>query len=91
MQRGGGVEVQPAELSAAFSPGTFFSALLKQLYLDQSYVPRSIYVPVDFPDRALLAEALSERTKHRIELAAPQRGDKRSLVDLVVPERAAVL
>ncbi len=68
---------------ASFSPATFFSALLKQLYLDQTYVPRSIYVPVDFPDRALLADLLSERTHKRIELAAPQRGDKRSLVDLV--------
>ncbi len=71
------------QLTPVFSPATFFSALLKQLYLDQSYVPRAIYVPVDFPDRALLADALSERTRHRIELAAPQRGDKRSLVDLV--------
>jgi excinuclease ABC subunit C len=72
-----------AELGRRFSPGEFFSALLKQLYLDQPYVPRSIYVPVDFEDRALLAELLSERTKHRIEIAAPQRGEKRSLVDLV--------
>ncbi|QHN03342.1 excinuclease ABC subunit C [Granulicella sp. WH15] len=71
------------ELDGEFSPAAFFSALLKQLYLDQAYVPRSIYVPVDFPDRALLADELSERAKHRIELAAPQRGDKRSLVDLV--------
>jgi excinuclease ABC subunit C len=46
-------------------------------------VPRSIYVPVDFPDRTVLSELLSERMKHRIELAVPQRGDKRSLVDLV--------
>jgi excinuclease ABC subunit C len=67
----------------AFSAATFFSALLKQLYLDQSYVPKHIYVPVDFPDRALLAEALRERIGHKIEIAAPQRGDKRSLVDLV--------
>jgi excinuclease ABC subunit C len=66
-----------------FSAATFFSALLKQLYLDQSYVPRSIYVPVDFPDRQLLADALRERCGHKIEIAAPQRGDKRSLVDLV--------
>ena len=72
-----------SEMGDAFSPANFFSALLKQLYLDQSYIPRSIYVPVDFPDRALLAEALSEKTRHKIELAAPQRGDKRSLVDLV--------
>jgi excinuclease ABC subunit C len=66
-----------------FSAATFFSALLKQMYLDQAYVPKHIYVPVDFPDRALLAEALRERCGSKIEIAAPQRGDKRSLVDLV--------
>jgi excinuclease ABC subunit C len=69
--------------AAAFSPAAFFSALLKQLYLDQAYVPKHIYVPVDFPDRVLLAEALRERCGFKIEIAAPQRGDKRSLVDLV--------
>jgi excinuclease ABC subunit C len=73
----------PPEEPAPFSPAGFFSALLKQMYLDQGYVPRSIYVPVDFPDRELLAEALRERSGHKIEIAAPQRGDKRSLVDLV--------
>src|SRR6201996_8940359 len=72
-----------SEPGAAFSPAAFFSALLKQIYLDQSYVPRSILVPVDFPDRALLAEMLSERTDRRVEILAPQRGEKRSLVDLV--------
>jgi excinuclease ABC subunit C len=72
-----------SEPGAAFSPVAFFSALLKQIYLDQSYVPRSILVPVEFPDRTLLAEILSERTGKRIEILAPQRGEKRSLVDLV--------
>src|SRR5271156_2193748 len=72
-----------SEPGAAFSPAAFFSALLKQVYLDQSYVPRSILVPVEFPDRALLAEILSERTGRRVEILAPQRGEKRSLVDLV--------
>jgi excinuclease ABC subunit C len=67
----------------SFSAPVFFSALLKQIYLDQAYVPKHIYVPVDFPDRALLAEALRERCGFKIEIAAPQRGDKRSLVDLV--------
>jgi len=68
---------------AEFSSAVFFSALLKQIYLDQGYVPRHIYVPVEFPDRELLADALRERSGHKIEIAAPQRGDKRSLVDLV--------
>ena len=72
-----------SELGAAFSPAAFFSALLKQIYLDQSYVPRSILVPVEFPDRALLADILTERTGRRVEILAPQRGEKRSLVDLV--------
>jgi len=68
---------------SAFSPAAFFSSLLKQLYLDQNYVPRTVLVPVDFPDRTILAELLTERTGHRIEILAPQRGEKRSLVDLV--------
>jgi excinuclease ABC subunit C len=67
----------------AFSPAAFFSSLLKQLYLDQAYVPRTVLVPVDFPDRAVLADLLTEKTAHRIEILAPQRGEKRSLVDLV--------
>jgi len=66
----------------AFNPGAFFSALLKQIYIDQPYVPTSIYVPVDFPDREALAALLATHTKHRVEIAVPQRGEKRSLVDL---------
>jgi len=65
-----------------FNPGQLFSALLKQLYIDQPYVPRSILIPADFADRESLAALLSERAGHRIEVAVPQRGEKRSLVDL---------
>ena len=65
-----------------FNAGQIFSALLKQLYIDQPYVPRSILVPADFGDREALAALLSERTGHRIEVAVPLRGEKRSLVDL---------
>src|SRR6185437_1027223 len=69
-------------LEPEFNPGAVFSALLKQLYIDQPYVPRSILVPVDFPDRESLAALLTERVGRRIELAVPQRGEKRSLIDL---------
>ena len=68
--------------SSTFEAGAFFSALLKQLYIDQQYVPRAIYVPVDFADRAALADLLGQQTGRRIDLSVPQRGDKRSLVDL---------
>jgi excinuclease ABC subunit C len=67
---------------ATFRAGSVFSSLLKQLYIDQRYVPRSILVPADFDDRKALAALLTEHTGHRIEIAVPQRGEKRSLVDL---------
>jgi len=67
---------------SAFHAGAVFSALLKQLYIDQHYVPRTILVPVGFGDRETLAALLTERAGHKIEIAVPQRGDKKSLVDL---------
>src|ERR1700685_1274345 len=71
-----------------FHPSEFFSALLKQLYLAQPYVPRNIYVPVNFEDREELEEALSEQLAGaagratRVHITVPQRGDKRELIDL---------
>src|SRR5215813_2103122 len=71
-----------------FNPGELFSALLKQLYLGQPYVPRNIYVPIDFEDRGELEDALSEQLASgggratRVHIIVPQRGDKRELIDL---------
>ena len=72
----------------SFDPGEFFSALLKQLYIGQPYVPRVIYGPVEFDDREMLEELLSEQATGdaarptRVHILVPQRGDKRSLLDL---------
>src|SRR6516162_4444218 len=66
-----------------FHPGEFFAALLKQVYLDQQYVPHNIYVPVDFEERTTLEEVLSEGRERKVQIHVPQRGEKRSLVDLV--------
>jgi excinuclease ABC subunit C len=74
--------------TASFLPAEFFSALVKQLYLGQPYVPRNIYLPVDFEDREELEEALSEQLADegaratRVHLTVPLRGDKRELIDL---------
>jgi excinuclease ABC subunit C len=71
-----------------FNPGEFFSALLKQLYIGQPYVPRNLYVPVDFEDRETLEDLLSEQVSGadpraaRVHVLVPQRGDKRALIDL---------
>jgi len=68
--------------SQSFDPAAFFSALLKQIYIGQPYVPRHVYVPVDFDDRAALEELLAEKRDGRVEIHIPLRGEKRSLLDL---------
>jgi excinuclease ABC subunit C len=75
-------EGEVGDAEKPFHAGQVFAALLKQLYIDQQYVPRSILIPADFDDRETLANLLSERIGRRVELTVPQRGEKRSLVDL---------
>jgi excinuclease ABC subunit C len=71
-----------------FHPGEFFSALLTQLYIGQPYVPRNLYIPVDFEDRESLEDLLSDQIANsgghgaRVHILVPQRGDKRALLDL---------
>jgi excinuclease ABC subunit C len=66
-----------------FDEAQFFSALLKQLYLDQQYIPGEIHVPVEFEDREALEELLSERRHRKVEIRTPQRGQKKALMGLV--------
>ena len=66
-----------------FDEAAFFSSLLKQIYLDQQFIPAEIHVPVDFEDREALEELLSEKRHRRVEIRTPQRGQKRALLDLV--------
>jgi len=71
------------EDQADFVESDFFAALLKQIYLNQDFVPAHIYAPVDFEDRDELEEFLSERRGRKVEIATPQRGSKRAMVELV--------
>jgi len=66
-----------------FDPAEFLPSLLKQLYLEAEYWPRFIHVPADFEDRELLEDILSERSGRRVEIVAPQRGEKRDFLQLV--------
>jgi excinuclease ABC subunit C len=84
-------ELPEREEGTEFNPGEFFSALLKQIYIDQQYVPQNILTPVEFEDREALEELLTEKRRKRlenpraarVEISSPSRGEKRSLIDLV--------
>src|SRR5208282_3762579 len=66
-----------------FDPAEFLPSLLKQLYLDAAYLPRYIHTTMDFDDRALLEEVLTEAAGHRVEILNPQRGQKHAFLELV--------
>ena len=66
-----------------FDAGEFFQSVLKQYYVDAPFIPIEIHVPVDFEDRVLLEEWLSQRRGRKVEIRTPQRGAKREMMDLV--------
>ena len=71
------------EDQAEFDEPQFFSSLLKQMYLDQQFIPAEIHVPVEFEDREALEDFLSEKRGHRVEIRTPQRGQKKAMMALV--------
>ena len=66
-----------------FNAPEFFSSLLKQLYLDQQYLPEEIHVPADFDDREILEELLSEKRARPLDILTPQGGRRKALLELV--------
>jgi excinuclease ABC subunit C len=66
-----------------FDAPEFFASLLKQIYLNEPYIPAFIHVPVEFEDRDVLEEILSERRGRKVEIHTPQRGPKKALLELV--------
>ena len=64
----------------SLAAGEVLGAFLAQFY-DDKPVPRTIFVSNEIEERALLAEALSTKSGHKIEVSVPQRGEKKDLVD----------
>ena len=61
------------------------TAFLKQYYLDATFVPREVLVPVlpEPEEYEILVEWLSGKAKRKVELLKPQRGMKRDLLQMV--------
>jgi excinuclease ABC subunit C len=64
----------------SLAPGEILDAFLAQFY-DDKPCPRLILISHEIEDRALLAEALSTKSGHRVEVVVPQRGEKRDLIE----------
>jgi excinuclease ABC subunit C len=58
------------------------ASLLTQFYQGHRFIPDEILLPVELEDREVREEYLSERKGKGVEILAPQRGDKRHLVQM---------
>jgi len=67
-----------------FPDDEVMSELLTQFYQGNRFVPDEILLPVPLEDREVREEYLSERKGKKISILAPQRGDKRQLVEMAI-------
>jgi len=65
---------------SSLEPSEVLGAFLAQFY-DDKPVPRLVLLPLMVDDGPLLAEALSLKASHRVQIGVPARGLKRDLVD----------
>ncbi len=65
------------------SSGEILEAFIGQFY-DERPAPGLILLSEKIPNRELLGEALSLRAEHKVQLAVPERGEKRDLVEMAL-------
>src|SRR6185295_6883878 len=65
--------------AAEIPSGEVLGSFLSQFY-DTRTAPKLILLSEDIPECALLAEALSIRSSHKVEISVPVRGEKREIV-----------
>ena len=67
----------------SLSAGEVLGSFLAQFY-DDKPCPRLVLVSHELDERGLVAEALTIKSGHRVEVAIPQRGEKKDLIDHAV-------
>jgi excinuclease ABC subunit C len=66
-----------------FDASDFFQQVLIQVYLNQQHIPGIIHVPIEFEDRDILEELLTEKRGRKCTINTPQRGEKKAMLGLV--------
>ncbi len=69
----------PRELSSA----EVLEAFVTQFY-DERPAPRMILLSEEIADCTLIAEALKLRAEHAVDIAVPQRGEKREIIEMAL-------
>ncbi len=92
--RGGRIQDQQHVLitgARGLEPEEILSQVLARHYSDLPVLPGEVLIGEEIDDRVVLAAWLTERRGARVDVAVPQRGDKRRLVELARENAALYL
>ncbi|MDR5659369.1 excinuclease ABC subunit UvrC [Serpentinicella sp. ANB-PHB4] len=64
------------------STGEIISSFLKQFYSEVAFIPKEILIQEKVEDQNILEEWLTQKRGNRVKLKAPQKGEKKSLVEM---------
>jgi excinuclease ABC subunit C len=68
----------------SFDPSDFFSEAMNRYYLQDSFIPKEIYIPADIEDAEAFEIWLSERKRSKVSIRSPRQGLKSEMLDLVM-------
>ncbi len=62
---------------------SILSSFIKQFYMSQDYIPKEIIIEDEVEDSFVLEEWLSSKKGQKVIIKVPQKGEKKSLVEMV--------
>ncbi|HBF8382493.1 TPA: excinuclease ABC subunit UvrC [Clostridioides difficile] len=62
---------------------SILSSFVKQFYNEQEYIPKELIIEDEIEDSCILEEWLSSKKGQKVTIRIPQKGEKKSLVEMV--------
>ena len=62
---------------------SILGSFVKQFYMEQEYVPKEIIIEDEIEDSFILSEWLSSKKGQKVNIRVPQKGEKKSLIEMV--------
>lgn len=62
---------------------SILGSFVKQFYNEQEYIPKELIIEDEIEDSSILEEWLSSRKGQKVTIRVPQKGEKKSLVEMV--------
>ena len=70
---------------------SILGSFVKQFYMEQEYVPKEIIIEDEIEDSFILSEWLSSKKGQKVTIRVPQKGEKKSLIEMVRKNAIAYL